>query len=108
MLWAALCYSKKADFCCSELLWAVLNALALACASFGSSRNYPGALLEQSWASLGPVLDHLGSILGYFGPVFGHLGSILGDLSLVLDLSWAILGLSWTILGLSWAILALS
>ena len=94
-------YSKKADLCCSELLWAVLNALALACASFGSSRNYPGALLEPSWASLGPVLDHLGSILGYFGPVFGHLGSILGDLSLVLDLSWAILGLSWTILGMT-------
>ena len=101
-------YSKKADLCCSELLWAVLNALALACASFGSSRNYPGALWEPSRASLGPVLDYLGSILGYFGPVFGHLGSILGDLSLVLDLSWAILGLSWTILSLSWAIMALS
>ena len=94
----AFCFALR----CFELIW------ALACASVGSSRNYPGALLEASRASLGPVLDHLGSILGYFGPVFGHLGSILGDLSLVLDLSWAILGLSWTILGLSWAILALS
>ena len=108
MLKAGLGYSKKAALCCSELLWADLNALAPACASFGSSRNYPGALLEPSRASLGPVLDRLGSILAYFGPVFGHLGSILGDLILVLDLSWAILGLSWTILGLSWAILALS
>ena len=58
--------------------------------SVGSSGIYPGALLEASRASLGPVLDHLGSILGYFGPVFCHLGSILGDLSLVLDLSWDI------------------
>ena len=68
-------YSKKADLCCSELLWAVLNALALACASFGSSRNYPGALLEQSWASLGPVLDHLGSILRHLGASMSQSGA---------------------------------
>ena len=95
MLWAALGYSKKAALCCSELLWAVLNALALARASFGSSRNYP---LGRSWSNLGQVLDLSWTILGLSWAILGLSLAILG-------LSWAISALSWTCLGPFWACL---
>ena len=89
-------YSKKADLRCSELLWAVSSAQAFACASFGSSRNYPGALLEQSWASLGPVLGLSWAISALSWTCLGPFWACLGP-------SWAYLGRSWPCLGPVWS-----
>ncbi len=77
---------------------AVLSALALVCASFGPSRNHPGAFLEPSWRHLGPSEACLGHVLDHPGPVLGHFRGVCA----VLGLSWAILALSWACLGPSW------